>query len=853
MACDAYSEVVHDFDRTRLFPFQSRFITIAGHKMHYLDEGHGEVVVLLHGNPTWSFFYRSLIPVLRTHFRVIAPDHIGCGLSDHPTDVHFRAADRIDHLEELLSALGVQRYSLVMHDWGGPIGTGLAVRDPSRVNRIVYLNTTLTETESLPFIIKRATRPLIGKLLTKYTAHFINLTVNFGVTRRIPRDVRRGYLAPYRSAARRTAVWDFVHDIPFDSSYPSYADMLDLAQKIPALAKVPVQIIWGLQDPCFHREMLSQVARHFPHAEVIEIPDASHLVLEDAPQIAIPAIERFFREPAPRMTLVAGGAATHPLYRAFQAHLEHRPLADAVITPDFLTSDLREGKAQYTHVTFLDLQAKIFKYMRGLEELGVRADHRVLFLMTPGVELLALSYAVMALGAVPVFLDPGMGRRNLLRCIKEIAPDAFIGSPKAHLLRLFAPSLFPKISLCASDWGLWGGKTLSFLKRFSSAPVAPRAVRDVGLIAFTSGGTGVPKGVLFTPQMLAAQLEIFAEVFGLCAGKRDIPLLPVFSLYNLACGVASVIPPINAAKPLSLDPAKIVRIIDDLSVHYSFGSPTLWNKIAEYCVRSRRTLSSIEKILVAGAPVSAAVLERIKSVLPRGEVFTPYGATEALPVSLVSATQIQGRALVPAETGERGTYVGAPVPGVSVRVMEIVAGARPGEVCGRELAPERIGEIVVSGANVSAAYLAGRAPESKLLVGGVLYHRMGDVGYLDREGHLYFCGRTAHAVQWQGRTFYSIPIERLFNEHPKVRRTALVKLLPEGKPVLVVEPHPQYWPTDESSKQAFVEELREIAARSQLTSEISRYFFHRSFPVDPRHNAKIFRDKLGEWVSGLKD
>ena len=201
---------------SQLFPYQSRFITIAGHQMHYIDEGdpQAEVVMLLHGNPTWSFYYRNLIAALKDNYRVIAPDFIGMGLSDHPEDIRFRSADRIEHLQEFIDTLKLDSFSLVMHDWGGSIGSGMAIRNVARINKLVYLNTTLTVTECLPGIIKRAAAPLIGKFLTKTTKRFLKLTTEVGVARKLPKDVKKMYMLPYRTRARRKAIWDFVADIP---------------------------------------------------------------------------------------------------------------------------------------------------------------------------------------------------------------------------------------------------------------------------------------------------------------------------------------------------------------------------------------------------------------------------------------------------------------------------------------------------------------------------------------------------------------------------------------------------------------------------------------------------------------
>lgn len=848
----------------KLIPFPSHFATVDGHSMHYLDEGFDPskpekpVVLLLHGNPTWCFYYRNLIARLKKDYRVIAPDYIGCGLSDHPGDRLFRASDRIEQLSEFVTKIGLKRFSLIMHDWGGPIGTGLAVRDPERIEKLVYLNTTLTETEALPTIIKMAASPISGKLLTKYTSRFLKITTGWGVCKKLSREVRKGYYYPYRTAARRTAIWGFVADIPFDSTHPSYAEMLKLAEDIPSLKDVPVQIIWGLKDMCFHREMLNKVAGHFPQAEILEIAEASHLVLEDAPELVGKTIEDFLQGKKSGKTYngealeAATPEAVNALCQSFNSHVEKQATIAAVVEPLFLPDSVR-----YKNTSFAELQRLIFQYQRGLGELGLKGGDRVLMLVPAGLNFLAISYAVMAAGAIPVFIDPGIGRKNLFKCIKDVKPDVLIGAPRAQLLRLKRKQLFPnlKFHITVSDWFFTGGPTLSYLKRFSSKPLPASSVSNTAFIAFTSGATGTPKGVIFTNEMLAAQLKIFREEFKLEAGKRDLPLLPIFSLYNLASGVSSVFPPIDPAKPLSLAPDKVVKVINDLQINYSFGSPTLWNKIAEYCVRGRSDISSIETILMAGAPVSKEVLKRVKAVLPaESEAYTPYGATEALPTTFISASNIEMQEPFYATTGELGTFVGKCVREMVLRVVKRVSGPIASEQELVSCEPGEIGEVIVKGANVSPEYFERPEAnkEAKIPSSDRFWHRMGDVGYLDQDGNLYFCGRKAHIVEGSKGIFYSVPIEMVFNKHPKVKRSALIDNDGAGNPAIVIEAFPQDHPQSAEDEKFFAAELLELAHANKITELIEQIYFHPSFPVDGRHNAKIFRDQLGEWARELK-
>jgi acyl-CoA synthetase (AMP-forming)/AMP-acid ligase II/pimeloyl-ACP methyl ester carboxylesterase len=841
-----------------LYPFESHFIEIDGVRLHYLDEGvkDGPVVLLLHGNPTWSFYFRELIISLKKHYRVIAPDHIGCGLSDHPRDKHYRAIDRVSHVEQLLAELKIDKFSLVVHDWGGPIGTYLATKNSERISNLVFLNTTLYETESLPLIIKRAAHPLIGKVLTKYTRNFIEVTTRLGVARALPANVKAGYFYPYRSIGDRTAIWDFVADIPFNDAHPTYSAMRDLKNGIAKLSNIPSLIIWGLQDPCFHQTMLAHVIENFPKSKVIEIPKASHLVLEDAPEIVIPAIKQFLSGVQSATDLneaqIAKRETTkreHALYAAFKAFAKRSPSTPAVIEAS-LKDNLYKSKS-WSYQELLDLTAR---YERGLIQLGLEAGDRILFLLPPSIEFLALSYAVMGRGGIPVFVDPGVGRENIFRCIGDCKPAGFIGSPKAHLLRLLRKELFSNLK-----FAVWGLNlllprliTLSLLKRFSTKHLDAEGCDEVGLVAFTSGATGAPKGVVFTQEMLTEQLRIFTADFGLSPRGKDLPLLPIFSLYDCALGITTVLPPLNPSKPLELNPEEISEILEREYVSSSFGSPTLWGKISKYAEKNNKKYPHLKNVFMAGAPVTTEILNRVQSLLPNGKSSTPYGATEALPATLVYAEEMI-RDFKEADSSELGTYVGKAVSGVKIRVIEISRQSIEDISETKNLPAGKIGEVIVSGRNISPSYLDNSegTRRAKIKDGKGFWHRMGDVGYLDEEGGLYFCGRLAHTVFTPEKTLYPIPAERIFLSHPKVNRTALVSLKNSREAGIVVEPKEGEFPQTTELKERFIDDLKKLAQGSTVTSTIKHFFFHKSFPVDGRHNAKIFRDQLSVWADNV--
>lgn len=838
------------------YPFHSRFVTVGKdretgvHRMHLVDEGSGPVVVCLHGNPTWGFLFRNLVAGLRHAFRVIVPDHVGCGLSDRPAGPCLRAADRVGHLEDLLDRLGIDRFSLVMHDWGGPLGTALAVRRPAAVERLVYFNTCLAETDLLPSFIRLAASPAVGRVLTEYTDRFVKLLTSQGVVSPLPDEIRRGYHRPYRTRHDRRAIWGFVRDIPFSRSHPTAAVMADMIARLPDIAAKPVKIIWGMRDPCFHAGIFDRVAARFPHADIVRIPDASHLVPEDAAGLCVQGV-RGFLEP------LAGGhgsgitadvsddEAVEGLTGGLRRAAAAAPWATAVTKVAFSAG----AAPHYAAIDFATLLARVEARARGLAAAGLRAGERVIMFVTPGAEFLALSHAVMRCGGVPVFIDPGMGRDAVVACMREAEPRGFIGVPRAHLLRLAAADVFRRLRICLVTGRLPvpGAVRVGDLPETAGpAPCPERDADDPALVAFTSGGTGRPKGVIFTGRMLAEQLAVFRGAFGFRAGGQDLPLLPIFSLFTTALGVGSIFPPLDPGRPLAVDPAGLVRVMRERGNETSFGSPTLWTKIAEHCRRAGTSLPNLRRVFMAGAPVSQATLDLVAAACPEAELFTPYGATEALPVTLASAAELGRHVPVAAVSGERGTPVGRAIDGVLLRIVQPATGGADAPLVD---CPERtIGEIVVSGPTVSREYLARPAATaaSKVRDGERTWHRMGDMGYLDGAGRLYFCGRQAHMVVTPDRVFHSVPVEEIFNRHAAVRRTALVGV--DGRPALVVE---TVTPVDtDDDRRLLAAELMALGAADPVTRPIRRFYFHPSFPVDARHNAKILRDRLADWATG---
>lgn len=280
------------------YPFTSNYLNIRGGRLHYIDEGTGPVIVMVHGNPTWSYYYRHLIAHFRLTHRVIAIDHMGCGLSDKPSEYPYCLGQHIENLECLLAHLGVGRFSLIVHDWGGAIGFGCAVQRLDRIDRIVLMNTAAFRSTRLPLRIRVCRLPVIGEIIVRLFNGFAWPACFMAVVKRLKVETAKSYLAPYNSWRNRVAIARFVQDIPMDRSHPSYAGLVEIENRLPLLRdhKIPLLILWGGKDFCFNDHFYIEWQRRFPEAESHYFSDGGHYVLEDKIVEIIPILAQFFNK-----------------------------------------------------------------------------------------------------------------------------------------------------------------------------------------------------------------------------------------------------------------------------------------------------------------------------------------------------------------------------------------------------------------------------------------------------------------------------------------------------------------------------------------------------------------------------
>jgi len=523
-----------------------------------------------------------------------------------------------------------------------------------------------------------------------------------------------------------------------------------------------------------------------------------------------------------------------------------------------ITRQPRRVRGSWESVTYSELESLASRVARGLQRRGVRKGDRVCLFVKPGIELIAITYALFKLGAIPVLADPGMGRDRLLAVVRRMRPRIFIGIPVAQAARLAFRKAFASVELVITVGPryAWGGTTYRALLREEDTPLAPLETsrEDTAAILFTSGSTGPPKGVTYTHGMFHAQTRALRALYDFQPGEVDLACFPLFALFDVAFRMTSAIPEMDASRPGRCDPALVVRAAAEAEATTTFGSPAIWRRVAPWCSARGESLA-LRRVLIAGAPVPPSLVAELRQLLPEGgDVFTPYGATESLPVSSISGREILD--LREAVESGRGTCVGRLAPGIELKVVALDEEPIPSLEDAEEVTtPMALGELCVRGPVVTREYADD--PEATLLakIAGTagatdVWHRMGDVGYRDHEGLLWFTGRKAHRLETERGLVMPVPLENIFNVHEGVHRTAVVGHGPRGQevPVVVVEPAPGHFPHGEAALDRFLAELRAIATRHFETRGLDTFLFHPAFPVDPRHNAKIHREELREWA-----
>ena len=513
----------------------------------------------------------------------------------------------------------------------------------------------------------------------------------------------------------------------------------------------------------------------------------------------------------------------------------------------------KRGRVAYSHLTFLQLEQESDCIAHGLEKAGILRGTRTVLMVKPSLEFFALTFALFKVGAIPVVVDPGMGIQRMLQCLQESDPQAFIGIPKAHILRTIYPKFFKSIHsyiTVGKKW-FWGGHTLAQIRQLPWQPykIASTTADDMAAILFTTGSTGPAKGAVYTHKIFDAQIRHIRSHFQITPDEVDLPTFPLFALFDPALGMTAILPDMDPTKPGSVDPENIIEPILNQGVTNMFASPALLQRVGQYGKERGIKLPSLNRVVSAGAPVAPSNIETFATMLRKdAEIHTPYGATEAVPVISIGSKEILSETKSLSEQGF-GTCVGLPLKDIDARIIDIRDIPIRTWTDDLMVPDGDIGEIVVSGDLVTQRYYNNHEADqlAKIQDRSRFWHRMGDLGWKDKKGRFWFCGRKSHRVITEKGTLFTVPCEAIFNNHPLVKRSALVGIgePPDQTPVICIELEDKN-STDDSSN--IEEELLEIAENSEQTKRIQTILFHKRFPVDIRHNSKIFREQLAVWA-----
>ncbi|MFD9635847.1 fatty acid CoA ligase family protein, partial [Streptomyces violascens] len=534
-------------------------------------------------------------------------------------------------------------------------------------------------------------------------------------------------------------------------------------------------------------------------------------------------------------------------------HAARTPGKPAVIHPDGARFE-PGGQPAYASVGFAGFAHDVAACASGLRRRGVCRGTRTALLVPPGADLLTLVYAMLHIGAVPVVADPGMGLSRMLDCFQRVGVEAVVAVPQAHALRLLRPRAFAGVRSLIIVGRRDGRALRELIALGADRPLLrplERGPDDLALIGYTTGSTGPAKPVELTVRMARGMARGIEEGHYTAAMESTLVTVPLMGVLDLAAGRTVVVPKMNMGKVGSADPALLTDAIQRFSVNAMFASPALLGPLQAHLSATGARVPSLRLVFSGGAPVRPELLGALRAVLPEeARVYSTYGATEALPVTLVESREaLSGLAAGPAAGW--GVCVGRPAPGIAVRTVVVDDGPLPAWSPELPVEPGEMGEIVVSGDAVSPRYF--RAPDAdalhKIQDGERRWHRTGDIGWLDEKGHLWFCGRKSHRVRTADGDLHTVRCENLFNAHPRVARTALVGFGPQGRqrPVLCVElapgTHRSEWPRIER-------ELFRLGEDNPMTKPITHFLPHPAFPVDIRHNAKIRRELLADWAEG---
>ncbi len=817
---------------------------------HVLDNGvepAAGTMLCVHGNPTWSYLWRRFLSEAPVGWRVVAVDQLGMGFSER-TVTPRTLAQRVADLDTVAAALEVTGPVVTVgHDWGGPISLGWAVAHPDQLVGVVLANTAVHQPtgSAAPSLIRLARNPVLRYTVCAATPTFVRATTALSRPP-LAESVRRAFAAPYRTAARRRGVADFVADIPLEPGHPSSATLDGVVTGLVGL-HVPVLLLWGPRDPVFSDRYLRDLLRRLPHAQVHRYEGASHLVTEDATRSAADTWRWIDAE--------VTGADAPPVERP--PVTARRPLWAALADrADDSAPAVVELGGRGRRISFALLERRVRELAAGLAAHGVRPGHRVALLVPPGADLTAAVYACWRAGAVIVVADAGLGAVGLARALRGAGPDHVIGVPRGLALaralhvpghRITAGPVSSAVrALLGAPLGL---ADLARLGRDHELPPEPCADAECAVV-FTSGATGPAKGVVYRHGQIQAQVDALRTAFDLTADDRLVAAFPPFALYGPALGLASATP--AAPGPGRLTAPALAAAAAAVDATVVFASPAaLRNVVAtggRLDDRDRAALGRIRLVVSAGAPVPAELLHAVRGVLPAAVAHTPYGMTEALPVTDITLAEID-------DAGQgNGVCVGRPLAGVQVWVSPL---SHEGSADGPLTRDTGVtGEVCVRAAYVKDRYdrLWATEHDSSRNPG---WHRTGDVGHLDGEGRLWIEGRLRDVVRTPDGPVTPVGIEHRVQALSAVRTAAVVGVGPPGTQQVVVVIVRTVglpaidWAAPLARHAVLAPPPLAAAVRAVAGADLAAVLTTTALPVDIRHASKIDRARVARWADGV--
>ncbi len=817
------------------------------HRWHVLDNGAAPsagTLLCVHGNPTWSYLWRRVLAAAPAGWRVLAPDQLGMGYSER-LDAPRSLAERVADLGDLTSALAVTGPVVVVaHDWGGPVSLGWALEHRDQLHGLVLTNTAVHQPAgaAAPTLIRLARQPGLRQLACVQTPTFVRAASALSRPALAP-EVRAALAAPYSSPGRRRAVGDFVQDIPLAPGHPSAPTLDRIAAGIRGL-DVPALLLWGPRDPVFGDQHLADLLGRLPQASLHRYEGASHLVTEDAPQYA-DAVAQWVDDglgaavdgpSGPVAPEVARPGA--PLWAALRARAQDPSPA--------------VHEAGRPPVGWDLLARRVEQLAAGLVAHGVRPGDRVALLVPPSADLTAAAYAVWRAGGVIVVADKGLGGVRMGRALRSARVDHVIGTPAglalARLVRLPGTRIAAGASSRAGRRALGARRTLADLARLGrTSAAAPEPCPEAECaVVFTSGATGPPKGVVYRHRQVRAQLELLRSTYALTDADRFVAAFAPFALLGPALGIGSATPDVDITAPQTLTAATLAEAVEAVGATVVFASPAALRGVlaseAGLTPAQRAALGGVRLLISAGAPVPATLLRAVRQVLPAAAAHTPYGMTEAMPVTDISLEQIE------AAGPGNGVCVGRPLNGVDVAISPLTdlgrADAAPTSV------GEVTGEVCIRGAHVKDRYDALWATErhSSRDRG---WHRTGDVGHLDDTGRLWIEGRLGHLIVTARGVVTPVGPEQRVQTLPDVRAAAVVGVGPVGNQQVVVVVVPEGRAPSHrapTADLALTDTVRAVAG-----VEVAAVLVAADLPVDIRHASKVDRTRLAGWAASVLD